>query len=499
VMGLPAWGASDAGAQQLGNDCDARSFRVIQSRQMAVGQRVTWISMPDVVCPAGVEIFADSAVVWEATGRTEFIGGFRYRDVERDLQSVNADYFQREGRLLAMGRVRIRSLDDEMEVRGDTVRLFEGQGGAGDDRLLATGHPAYARVRPAGASGGSEPTAPYEVTGLSLRFEGERFLYADREVEVIRYPLHARTQALSFDRTSGTLLLAGDARVESGDMQFEGSTINLTLPDDQLTSMIIRENSHLTSPDLDLTGKEIQIQFEDGGIRHLLAINHLTDPAGAVDAPQAQGGVGGDGAETVSERDAPRPRALADDFLLTADSIEVQAPGGVLETVLAYGRARGESRQPTAAEDRSGSEGIAAAVDTTVMGDGLEMLDRVLGRDWIEGDTIVASFIPAGTAQGEDPEVDEAPGYVLDRLVAVGGARTLYRSPPDTVPADSAAQSLSSSEWAISYLVADQIILTLLEGQVRHVLAEGAVAGLQLEPEEEPAEADETLAPTVDP
>lgn len=488
--------SSGAGAQELGNDCDLRRFRVIQSRQIAPGQRVTWIGLPDVACPGGVEIQADSAVVWEAAGRTEFLGGFRYLDLQRELQSVNADYFEREGRLLAMGLAQLRSFDGEMEVRGDTVHVFEGQGGV-RDRLLATGRPAYARIDPSEPSSESESTASYEVLGRNLRFEGERLLYADGEVEVDRDSLHATTNALSFDRTSGGLLLAGDARVESGNAQFEGRTINMTLPDDELTSMLIREEAHLASPELDLTGEEIQIRFEDGGIRHLLAIAHLTDASGASGAGVPQGGAGGDssdGGGDTEEADSRRPQALADDFFLVADSIEVEAPEGVLETVFAYGGARGESRQPASSDelDRPDDEGGPA--------DAPGSLDLVLAQDWIEGDTIVATFAQAGD-DGSDSsgESGEAPQYVLSRLVAVGNARTLYRSPPDAQGSDlGEAPAPSRDSWAISYLVADQIILNLVEGQVEHVQAEGTVAGLQLEPEPEPTPEDGATDPAIE-
>jgi hypothetical protein len=320
-------------------------------------------------------------------------------------------------------------------------------------------------------------------------------------VEVDRDSLHATTNALSFDRTSGGLLLAGDARVESGNTQFEGRTINLTLPNDELTSMIIREEAHLASPELDLTGEEIQIRFEDGGIRHLLAIAHLTDASGASGIPQ--GGAGGDssgGAGDTGEANSRRPQALADDFFLVADSIEVEAPEGVLETVFAYGRARGESRQSSSSDesDRPDDDGGPA--------DGLGPLDLVLAQDWIEGDTIVATFAQAGD-DGADAsgESGEAPQYVLSRLVAVGNARTLYRSPPDTQGSDlGEAPAPSRDSWAISYLVADQIILNLVAGQVEHVQAEGTVAGLQLEPEPTPEDGaadpaiDELSDPVVD-
>jgi hypothetical protein len=242
-------------------------------------------------------------------------------------------------------------------------------------------------------------------------------------------------------------------------------------------------------------GEEIQIRFEDGEIRHLMAIAHVMDPAEASGTPQV--GAGGDrsyggGTEEVG---AQRPQALAEGFSLVADSIEVEAPEGILETVFAYGGARGESRQSASSNESARPD------DDGGPADGLGSLDAVLSQDWIEGDTIVATFARAGHLDGAGASgaSGEAPQYVPSRIVAVGNARTLYRSPPETQGSDPGEETAPSRDsWAISYLVADQIILSLVAGQVENVQAEGTVTGLQLEPEPEPMLEDGAVDPATD-
>ena len=144
--------ATALAGQTTADECDMESFRTLSSRETVIGQRVTWVGSPEVACTDGVRIRADSAVVWEADERTEFYGGFRYLDSERELEADTADYFQREGRLLARGNAELRTLDGATVVRGDTLDLYEATGGSGQERLEASGRRALALMAPADSS-----------------------------------------------------------------------------------------------------------------------------------------------------------------------------------------------------------------------------------------------------------------------------------------------------------------------------------------------------------
>ncbi len=485
-------------AQQLGTDCDLRSFRVLNSQEF-IGQRMTWIGLPDLICGDGIRIQADSAVVYEAAGRTEFVGRFRYDDGERELRSESADYFEREARLFARGQVQLIGHEDGTAVRGDTLILYNTGGEAADDRMSVSGRPAFALLYPTDSAATAETLEPYEVTALQLRFEGERFLLGDGEVEVDRDSLHATGRSLRFDRIVGNLILTGDAEMESEGTEFEATTIDLMLPDNELTAITLREEARLLSDDLELLGDEIRIDFADEQMQHLVSVRRPDATAVApalAQPPSANGTQGGPETEQPSAAepdDGPRPQAVAEDFILTADSLDVRAPGSILETVHAVGRARGESIGGLAEEARvedeiGGSPTTTDADSAATAPDSLGIDLRTLDHDWIEGDTIVATFSPVDPSF-ESPEAGGGGGaYTLDQLVATGSARTLYRSPPEDERPDSLEATVPDRDlWAISYLLADRILMNLVQGQVAQVDAEGSVSGLQLEPELPPA------------
>lgn len=480
TVAVSAWlscAAPGLSAQGPGNDCDFQSFRVLTSREPAAGQRVTWIGLPDIACSDGVRIRADSAVVWEAAQRTEFLGQFRYVDAERELQADSADYYEREGRLFARGQAELRTTDGATILRGDTLNLYEGADGAADDRLELSGQRAFALIHPADSTGNAMDEAPYEVLAERLRFEGERFLFGEGDVQVARDSLHAVARSLSFDRERGSLVLLDDARVESGETETVGRRITLELPQNELREMLVEEEGRLLTGDLDLSGDEIRVEFEEGTVSYLTASRGEPDDEAATEDPDPDS--------------APsRPEALAEGLYLTGNTIEVDAPAGVLETVFAEGEARGESLGAGEEPPEGPSGGIDPEAPEAPPED--EVLN-ILKHDWIEGETVTALFRQLEASQDPDDEAaEQEPQYVLERLTAEGNARTLYRSPPqeragapDSVPAP------DRSEWAVSYLVADQLVLDFVDGQVEEVQAQGTVSGVQLEPQEAPVAVEE--------
>ncbi|TVR63873.1 MAG: hypothetical protein EA422_08490 [Gemmatimonadales bacterium] len=484
-----------ASAQDLGTDCELREYTSIRSTEARPGARVTWLAGPFLVCPDGTRIRSDSAVVYEQTRRAELIGSVDFQSEGRRLNAQLADYFEREARLFARGDVVFRDPARGSEVRGDTMVYLGETPLRRDERLtMSGGRPEALLSPPAGAD--APATTPYRVLGERLRFEGERFFWADDDVEVYRDDLEAFADSLVFDRDGGLLFLNGNARLE-GDATMEGGQINLVIPEDVLQSITVRRRGRLMTEDLDLVGEEIRITMEDEKIQRLVAV-HRESEAG--DDPP------------------PRPRALTGDFRLEADSIDVQSPDEILETVHAAGRARGETMargprptpldvptapgddpeldRPVDAEpddpDTDPEPSPASEPDPGRPGTEDEGGFRV-DRDWIEGDVIVATF--ERLIAEELPEVDvepspdgtdgeASPQYRLTRLDATGNARTLYRSPPqERSDAPQPVDADGAPLWSISYMVARQISIHLADGAVERVEAREQVVGIQLEPE----------------
>jgi hypothetical protein len=122
----------------------------------------------------------------------------------------------------------------------------------------------------------------------------------------------------------------------------------------------------------------------------------------------------------------------------------------------------------------------------------------LIRRDWIEGDTIIATFSevadslapPEDSLGGEPadplppsagrvpPDADSTGSrYRLDRLVAKASARSLYR----IEPSDSTLME-EEARLAVHYVVGDQITILLSEGEVERMEVEGSTRGVHLEP-----------------
>jgi hypothetical protein len=160
----------------------------------------------------------------------------------------------------------------------------------------------------------------------------------------------------------------------------------------------------------------------------------------------------------VDSADAARPMALAEDFELTADSLELTAPAEVVERIFAAGQARS----------------ISHARDSL----NVDALPEIARFDWLEGDTIVISLARVGAAGDTVAGADSAEAeYEVERVVARVGARSLYRLPPE----DSAAVA-GIDPPAVHYVMGDEITLILEDGEVQAMEVKGQTRGVHLEP-----------------
>jgi hypothetical protein len=155
----------------------------------------------------------------------------------------------------------------------------------------------------------------------------------------------------------------------------------------------------------------------------------------------------------------PWARSISQDYVLTADSIDIERPGGQLERVVAVESAR------------------AATVDRLMPG------GELVGTDWLEGDTITGYFAP--------PEAADSTGEVaLSRLEASGAiARALYhiyeQTEEDEVP----------TLPGVNYVIGRVVTLWLEEGEVKSALVVGPSTGIYLEPLPYASDGDSTVVP----
>ncbi len=515
--GLLFLAANPLQAQQTSGDCQlSDNFRTIESRDIGGGARITWIGLADLRCPNGLRIRADSAVVYEPSGRNELLGNVRFTNPERDLRADRADWYEQEGRLIARGRVVFGDLSQGTEVRGENLNYLEARGGREEQVTVSGGRPTATLPADDGPEG--EPGVPFRVTADQLRFQGEQYFWADGEVEVEREDLTAQADSLAFDRTSDLLILNGDAEVVRGEVTARGGSLNLTFMDDRLRILLARNGGRIETEEFVLSGLEVRITLDaDEEVETVLAEGgELPDTGDRVDA--------------VLETET---------LFLRGDRVEVDEETEGLRQLTATGRARAESMGGSFGSAAPDDEPDAGPVqenrpDLDLAPDRMVEVEDPRGeelgadggdeggfpdRDWIEGEviraffedvTLVTSDGAAHEEAGEEMKTGERE-WRLVRLESTTNARALYRSAPEAEsppaetdptgldpaaaapvaqpPAEEDApvtvpdsEAVERERWSISYILADRIIIHLVEGEVSLLEAEGNVRGLQLEP-----------------
>jgi hypothetical protein len=266
---------------------------------------------------------------------------------------------------------------------------------------------------------------------------------------------------LEFQQDIGWLTLFDNARILSQDtvsgdtLDVRGDTIAMYLPDDRIDEIEARGRAQLLADDVDMRGPVIRLVFEEEELERVFALRRVVEEDvtplnGGDDSGDDSDDSGVD--EYAASADPVQPQALAEDFLLTGDSIEAHLPGGELERVYAAGTARGVS---------TGRDSLNTS-DT----------DELIRSDWIEGDTIIATFRSASADPGDpspgELEVVEPRERQLDLLIARGQARTFYRTTPDSVRAGVAAGGRAAEPQALDlhYVVGDEVRLFMKDGEV---------------------------------
>ncbi len=424
------------------------------------GTNIIFVSGPvEVHCGTDVVIRADSA---HNTGRElRLVRDVFYQDSTQTLTSQTATYERDIGRVTARGDVVVRDRAGPSVVRGSELTYDREMPDRPDTRIVVRGRPrAYlyeegAAMLPAGMEpspgmrivGGDTIPGALQVDADRLEIQGESRIIAHGRVQIIREDIRAFGDAADYDRDAGRMELTGSGRIEGRGYELFGDRITATLVDDELERVLSDGNAMLLGEDIDVRAPVIDIGLVAGEVERMIAVSRSVDL---------------------------QAHAVAEDFTLTADSIQADAPASVLERLIAVGRAYGER-----APDSTSAE-----------------LPELIRSDWLRGDTIVGTFVqlePAAADTIEGADADTA-RTELETLTATGSARALYRM-------ESADEE--TAESAVNYIVATQIALRMENGEVSTVDTVGPVEGVHLEPirrasAEEAVEAADDDAPESD-
>ncbi|MEX2527425.1 MAG: hypothetical protein WEA09_07285 [Gemmatimonadota bacterium] len=472
LVWICAFGAGEVAAQ---TNCELVQSRNLVNLELGTG-RASYISAPRIRCQDGTRIQADSAAVFQASGFTQLFGAVLFEDEETLLTADRAHFFNQQARLLAWGGVSLENRANRSVITGDTLVLLRANDFRPEDRLTVSGNRPRALLRPARGGDGEDPAAEDSQDDLSqvdahrIYLEGENLFRAGGEVELTRDDLLVTADSMEYVRMEGeitflSLVDAPPSRITGEGFQLEGRELDVLLPGDSLRNVWARGEALLTGDDFRLAAPLIQIDLESGEVQRGVALR---------------------GEAVEGEAESPRPEALAQDFLLRGDSIEIVAPGQEIREVVAVGSARGEH----------------LGQDSLVTDDTPE----VVRRDWMEGDTIRATFLPP-----TDEDTDG--GARMEQLVASGTARSLYRLEPSQNPDaeagidaggdDAAGERVIGfeeevveevsvpleeremeplPEFAVHYVTGSRIVIFFQSGEVERMEVEGPTRGLHLEP-----------------
>jgi hypothetical protein len=357
-----------------------------------------------------VRIASDSVASYQGNV-VQFVGRVWYRDTTVDMTADFGTYFKFAEKWEARGNVVLRNLRDSSTLRGPSLDYYPVASGLRDTSEM------YADQRPtitlpvrdtAGAA-----SDPYTVVGDRVRLRGSERTWAGGRVTIDRSDFRGRGDSLQMDTgagNSGALVGAAVVRgIATDAFELKGSRIDLRLDRRELTGVTARDSAKLTGSALLLDGDAIALEINRGEVEQTSAWGRVI-----------------------------RPVALSSDYEVRGDSLAFDTPRRELREIRAF-RDAWVGAKPDSAGD----------------------------RDWVAGDSVVASFIQRDSAGTRRP--------ALQRLEARGNGRALYRF-----------QQAGQAKPSLSYTKASLIVVTMRltndSVQVDSVFARGNVEGAHLQP-----------------
>jgi lipopolysaccharide export system protein LptA len=441
---VPSVLAAQAGA------CRLRSSQSVDRRADA---GTVYIVAPDFVCAGGTQIRAAEATVMEHLNQVQLTGNVHYVDPDRELTSEYATYDSRSGRLHARGNVVLVDRTEGSTLRGPELEYFRAMEGRPEAQMYATGRP---RLTVPPKPGEGPARGALDIDADQINSTGPDRIQAVGRVEIRGPDLDASGQHADLDRGGDRLVLRGGARMRSERFMVAGEEIDARFPGGAMEHLLARREARLEGEDITVVGEEIQVFMEADEVQRLVARS-------------------GEGSR--------RAVAHAREFRVEADSVDADAPGQRLQRVVAIGSARSESRDtlsgdpggapspstPGAVAPRRGATDLDPG-EPTAPGEAPPAGSVATDRDWLMGDTIVATF--AGDQDAEPlEEGDRSPR--LEELLATGNASSLYRVRREEAP---------GAKPGLNYLSGEIIQLTFRGEEVDVARVSGLKQGLYLEP-----------------
>ena len=413
VLGFTSVVVSPAFAQ--GRTCQMQVDHVAREGiQTQVGASTNYFAGGDVRLSCRgqpVHIWSDSLASYQGQ-LVQFIGHFRYEDERATVTSDQGTYYKDNERWEAQGHVVYVNRRDGSRLEGPHARYFRRITGTRDlEEVEAEQRPRLTLAQDSAGRSGE----PYRIVADRIRMKGSDQMWGGGQVTIDRSDLQGRGDSLQLDtgKASAGLLLghASIHRTVADSFALAGRRIDMALVKKELTGVTGRDSATLTSRNLDLAAETIDLRLENRKV-----------------------------VQTRAWGKTQKPRAIADEYEVRGDSLVFDTPAETLREVRSF---------------RNGWVGFKP--------------DSAKGeRDWLAGDTVVASFEEQASKEGKKS--------ALRRLEARRSARSFYRIPGKT-PAALPSLNYSRANRIVLFMQnADSLKLERLE-------ASGDVDGAQFTPQ----------------
>ncbi len=250
---------------------------------------------------------------------------------------------------------------------------------------------------------------PYVIIGDRIRFRGSSAAWVGGNVDVTRSDLTAHADSATLDASLGDGQFIGDAQITGGDSasyDLAARSIRFRIEENELTWVQARSDARAASEAWSLTADTLEFELAGGLIESGIAWG-----------------------------DSVTPAATSADYVVTSDSLEIDTPDQVLQELRAYGDALARSAT-TSSEEES---------------------------DWVSGELLTVQF-----------DSDETGKRIIRTLDAEGDARAFYKLYGESSP----------SRPGINYSRGDRIIARFGSRGIEQVDVFGNADGVYLEPDE---------------
>ena len=319
----------------------------------------------------------------------QFIGNVKYRDSTLTMDADRGTYYKKGEKWEARGRVVTRNLRNGSTLTGPALDYFRVVKGVRDTlEMFSTGRP---RIEYTTMTPGAKPGEPYIIVADRVRMKGSDRLWGGGKVTIDRSDFAAKGDSLRLDTgkgSDGTLVGGNPVMRGLGRDSFNltGRRLDLKLDQRELTYVTAKGSGHAISKEWDLVADTIGLDLN----------NRKLD-------------------QTLAWGDSIRPYANSPAYAMRADSLALDTPVQQLKEVRGFGAAW-----------------LGGTIDSASK-----------QRDWMRGDTVVASFVQrdsAGTKRA-----------ALNRIVARKGAQSYHLE----------ANTRRPDRPSINYARGDVIVMTM--------------------------------------